>query len=65
MREFVFVVGASGSRKSTIVRLLPKELIDDGRIIVGGRDLTRLKRLKVPLASGATSAAFSGLQAAA
>ena len=48
--EFVFVVGASGSGKSTIVRLLLKELEPtDGRIVVGGRDLTRLKRSKVPL----------------
>ena len=48
--EFVFIVGASGSGKSTMVRLLLKELDPtDGRIIVGGRDLTRLKRSRVPL----------------
>jgi cell division transport system ATP-binding protein len=48
--EFVFVVGPSGSGKSTIVRLLLKELEPTaGRILVGGRDLTRLKRSKVPL----------------
>jgi cell division transport system ATP-binding protein len=48
--EFVFVVGASGSGKSTIIRLLLKELEPTrGRIIVGGRDLGRLKRSKVPL----------------
>ena len=48
--EFVFVVGASGSGKSTIVRLLLKELEPTrGKIIVGGRDLTRLRRSKVPL----------------
>ena len=47
--EFVFVVGASGSGKSTMVRLLLKELEPTaGRIIVGGRDLTRLKGNKVP-----------------
>src|SRR3954468_13432310 len=47
--EFVFVVGASGSGKSTLVRLLLKELEPtSGRILVGGRDLTRLKRSKVP-----------------
>ena len=41
--EFVFVVGPSGSGKSTIIRLLLKELEPtSGRIIVGGRDLTRL-----------------------
>jgi cell division transport system ATP-binding protein len=48
--EFVFVVGASGSGKSTVVRLILKEIAaTDGRIIVGGRDLARLKHSKVPL----------------
>ena len=48
--EFVFVVGASGSGKSTMIRLLLKELEPSaGRILVGGRDLTRLKHSKVPL----------------
>src|SRR5437763_15155822 len=48
--EFVFVVGASGSSKSTIIRLVLKELDpSSGRIIVGGRELTRLRRSKVPL----------------
>jgi cell division transport system ATP-binding protein len=48
--EFVFVVGASGSGKSTMIRLLLKELEpSSGRILVGGRDLTRLKQSKVPL----------------
>ena len=47
--EFVFVVGASGSGKSTLIRLLLKELEPtSGRIVVGGRDLGRLKRSKVP-----------------
>src|SRR6185436_19229106 len=48
--EFVFVVGASGSGKSTLIRLLLKELVPTrGRILVGGRDLARLKRSSVPL----------------
>jgi cell division transport system ATP-binding protein len=48
--EFVFLVGPSGSGKSTMMRLLLKELEPtDGRIIVGGRELNRLKRSKVPL----------------
>jgi cell division transport system ATP-binding protein len=48
--EFVFIVGASGSGKSTIVRLLLKELEPSrGRIFVGGRDLARLRRSKIPL----------------
>src|SRR5213596_1691790 len=45
--EFVF--GASGSGKTTVVRLVLKELeATSGNIIVGGRDLGRLKRSKVP-----------------
>jgi len=48
--DFVFIVGASGSGKSTLVKLLLKEIDPtEGRIIVGGRDLTRLKHSKVPL----------------
>jgi len=48
--EFVFIVGASGSGKSTLVKLLLKEIDPTaGRIVVGGRDLTRLKHSKVPL----------------
>src|SRR3954464_7319104 len=47
--EFVFIVGASGSGKSTLIKLLLKEIEPtEGRIIVGGRDLTRLKGSKVP-----------------
>src|SRR5215218_6738526 len=47
--EFVFVVGPSGSGKSTIVRLFLKEIEPTGgRIIVGGRDLGRLRRSKIP-----------------
>ena len=48
--EFVFIVGASGSGKSTVIRLVLKEIEPtQGKIIVGGRDLGRLKRGKVPL----------------
>src|SRR5690349_23547022 len=47
--EFVFIVGASGSGKSTVIRLVLKEIEPSrGRIVVGGRDLGRLKRSKVP-----------------
>jgi cell division transport system ATP-binding protein len=48
--EFVFIVGASGSGKSTLIRLLLKELEPTrGKITVGGRELGRLKRSKVPM----------------
>jgi cell division transport system ATP-binding protein len=47
--EFVFVVGASGSGKTTLVRLLLKELEpSDGRIILSGRDVGRLRHSDVP-----------------
>jgi cell division transport system ATP-binding protein len=48
--EFVFVVGHSGSGKSTFIRLMLKELEPDkGKIMVGGRSLATLRRSKVPL----------------
>ena len=48
--EFVFLVGPSGSGKSTMVKLLLKEVEpSSGRIIVGGRELARLKGSKVPM----------------
>ena len=47
--EFVFLVGASGSGKSTFIRLMLKELdASDGRIFVGARDLSRIKHNRVP-----------------
>ena len=47
--EFVFIVGQSGSGKSTFIRLLTKELeASGGRIIVGGRDLTKMRARNVP-----------------
>jgi cell division transport system ATP-binding protein len=47
--EFVFLVGASGSGKSTLIRLVLKEVEPTrGRIIVGGRELGRLKRKLIP-----------------
>ena len=49
-REFVFVVGKSGSGKSTFIKLLLKELNPtEGRIFVGGRQVTNLKRKQVSL----------------
>ena len=48
--EFVFVVGKSGSGKSTFIKLLLKELNrTEGRIFVGGRQVTNLKRKQVSL----------------
>ena len=47
--EFVFLVGPSGSGKSTFIRLLIKEFEPtSGTITVGGRNLQRLRRSRVP-----------------
>ncbi len=47
--EFVFLVGASGSGKSTFLRLvLREEKPTSGNVWVGGKDLTRLSSWKVP-----------------
>src|SRR6202161_4420176 len=48
-QEMVFLVGPTGSGKSTIMRLLIKEMEPtDGRIRVAGRDLAEIERKKVP-----------------
>jgi cell division transport system ATP-binding protein len=47
--EWVFVVGSTGSGKSTIMRLLIKELeATSGAIVVAGRNLADIDRKKVP-----------------
>lgn len=47
--EFVFLVGASGSGKSTFMRLILRELRPtSGKVWVAGKDLTRLPNWKVP-----------------
>ena len=47
--EFVFLVGQSGSGKSTFIRLLNKEEApDQGRIVVAGKDLGELSGWRVP-----------------
>jgi cell division transport system ATP-binding protein len=47
--EFVFLVGSSGSGKSTFLRLLLKEEVPTaGRVHVAGKDLGRLSHWKVP-----------------
>lgn len=47
--EFVFVVGQSGSGKSTMLRLiLCEEAASSGSVMVAGRELSRLPRRKVP-----------------
>ncbi|MDF2519559.1 MAG: cell division ATP-binding protein FtsE [Clostridia bacterium] len=47
--EFVFLIGSSGAGKSTIIKLLMKEHeTDSGKIIVQGKDITKLKRAQIP-----------------
>jgi len=47
--EFVFLVGQTGSGKSTVMRLLIKELEPSaGSLMVAGRDLGELTRKRVP-----------------
>ena len=47
--EFLFIVGASGSGKSTMLRLvLREEPVTSGSVLVAGKDLGRLPYRKVP-----------------
>ena len=47
--EFVFLVGASGSGKSTFMRLILREYRPtSGHIYVAGKDLSQLRQWKVP-----------------
>jgi cell division transport system ATP-binding protein len=47
--EFVFLVGSTGSGKSTVMRLLIKELEPtEGSIRVAGHELTTIERKKIP-----------------
>ena len=47
--EFVFVVGSSGSGKSTFIKLLLKELdATEGEITVAGHELSKMKNKDIP-----------------
>jgi cell division transport system ATP-binding protein len=47
--EWVFLVGPSGSGKSTFVKLLLREIeATRGNVIVGGRNLAKIRRSKIP-----------------
>ena len=47
--EFVYVIGATGSGKSTMIKLLNgEEVPDSGKILVNGCDVGALKHQKVP-----------------
>lgn len=47
--EFVFIVGSTGSGKSTMMKLLLKELDPtSGTVMVNGKDYSKLKRRDIP-----------------
>ena len=47
--DFVFLIGPTGAGKSTFIKLIMKEIsADEGRIIVGGKDITRLSKREIP-----------------
>jgi cell division transport system ATP-binding protein len=48
--EFVFVVGDSGSGKSTMIKLLLKELEPTkGYIYIGGQNLSKIRQRQIPM----------------
>jgi cell division transport system ATP-binding protein len=47
--EFVFLVGTSGAGKTTILRLLYRELVPtSGQIILAGKNLSQISRSQIP-----------------
>jgi len=47
--EFIFLVGHSGSGKSTFIRLINREIVATrGRLAVAGEDVIRMRRWRVP-----------------
>ncbi len=48
--EFVSIVGQSGTGKTTMVRLMiAEEPVTEGRILIGGWDITKIKNSEVPM----------------
>ena len=61
--EFVFIIGASGSGKSTFLRLLLREEVPSkGRVLVSNFDVAKMARRKL---SGLINGTFSTTHAAA
>lgn len=48
--EFVSIVGQSGTGKTTMVRLMiAEEPVTEGRILIGGWDITKIKQNEIPM----------------
>ncbi len=48
--EFVFITGRSGSGKTTILKLILKEILpDSGKIIFGNQDIEKISEKELPL----------------
>ncbi len=48
--EFIFIVGQSGSGKSTFIKMInAEEKITSGQIIIGGWDITQIKPNEIPI----------------
>ena len=47
--EFISLVGMSGAGKTTLVKILiASEYADEGRVVIGGWDITRIRKSEVP-----------------
>src|SRR3546814_21130896 len=61
--EFVFLVGASGSGKSTFLRLINREETPErGKIYVAGKDIASLTSWKVPYLRRHLGSVFQAFQ---
>src|SRR6185437_2961761 len=47
--EFVFVIGSTGTGKSTLLKLIYRELLPSaGRVLVAGQDVVKIRRARLP-----------------
>jgi cell division transport system ATP-binding protein len=48
--EFVSIVGQSGTGKTTLVKtLIGEERVDEGKVVIGGWDITRIGQREIPV----------------
>jgi len=61
--EFVFLVGSTGMGKSTFLKLVYRDVVPtEGKVLVGGRDVTRLPRSHVPALRRTMGVVFQDFQ---